>query len=264
MTFLEQLAQSRRRLAEFGRGIAFLGPWIGQTDRHRRDDARRVRPHHVDLAREKHRFLDRMRHQHDGLAGALPDLEQECAHLLAGDGVERAERLVHHQHFGIERERARDRDPLAHAAGELRGALRCRILEPDQAQHVARAGADRILRGALVGDLHQDRNVVDRILPGHQGCFLEHQSDPALAHGLGRREPAQPHLAFGRRQQAGENLQQRALATAGGTDERNEAPFRDVEADVVENAVAPSAGGEVDADAGRRDVGRRAHGRVRQ
>ena len=42
---------------------------------------------------------------------------------VAGHGVERAERLVHQQHVGFLGQRARQRDPLAHAAGELVGAL---------------------------------------------------------------------------------------------------------------------------------------------
>ena len=49
----------------------------------------------------------------------LPDREQLEVEPLARHLVERAERLVHQQEGGLERERARDRDALLHAAGEL-------------------------------------------------------------------------------------------------------------------------------------------------
>ena len=50
------------------------------------------------------------------LARLAPDLEQLGLHELAGLGVERGERLVHQQHFGIGRQRAREIDALLHAA----------------------------------------------------------------------------------------------------------------------------------------------------
>ena len=61
---------------------------------------------------------------------------------VARHRVERAEGLVHQQHVGLLRERARDRDALAHAAGELVGpALRERLEmhEPQQLERLRRA-----------------------------------------------------------------------------------------------------------------------------
>ena len=62
-----------------------------------------------------------------------PDLE---LHLLAQLLVERAERLVHQHELRLEHERARDRDPLLLAAGELR---RPAAAEPAELHHVERA-----------------------------------------------------------------------------------------------------------------------------
>ena len=52
--------------------------------------------------------------------------------LLAGDGVERAERLVEQQHVRIERERARDADPLLHAAGQFVRIMVGEAVESDE------------------------------------------------------------------------------------------------------------------------------------
>ena len=53
------------------------------------------------------------------------------------DRVERAERLVHQQHVGIVDQGAADRDPLAHAAGQLVRPLVLEAVEPDLLRQVA-------------------------------------------------------------------------------------------------------------------------------
>ena len=63
------------------------------------------RPPSTCTSRERDGLIDRMGDQHHRLAGALPDIEQTLPHFFAGYRVERAERLVHQQDFGIERER---------------------------------------------------------------------------------------------------------------------------------------------------------------
>ena len=65
---------------------------------------------------------------------ALDPLELEL-HLLAELEVERAERLVEQQHLGLVDDRARERDPLALAAGELDRLARS---EAGEAHHLER------------------------------------------------------------------------------------------------------------------------------
>ncbi len=52
-------------------------------------------------------------------AAHAPDTLQLHVHLLARDRIERAERLVHEQDGWRHDQRARDRDPLLHAARKL-------------------------------------------------------------------------------------------------------------------------------------------------
>ena len=65
-----------------------------------------------------------------------PDPLQLEVEPLAGHLVERAERLVEQQHLRLDHERTGDRDPLAHAAGELRRPGLLEALEPDQLDEV--------------------------------------------------------------------------------------------------------------------------------
>ena len=61
--------------------------------------------------------------------------------LALHDDVERSRRLVDHDQLGLERERHRDHDALAHAAGELVRVARARAtVDADELEQVARAG----------------------------------------------------------------------------------------------------------------------------
>ena len=123
--------------------------------------------HHDDSGREEHRLGDRVRDEEDGAARLRPDPQQLPVQPLARHLVERAERLVHQEQRGRERERARDRDPLLHPAGEL---PRVAFLEAGQLDEL-----DHLL----------DARVAPRAVPpGH----LERQSDVA-----GDRAPVVEH-----------------------------------------------------------------------
>ena len=81
----------------------------------------------------------------DRLAGLLPDPVQVVVELIARDGVEGGERLIHEQQLELLGERAGQRTALAHAAREL---MRPVIGEVDQPDHGEQA-VDRLV--ALVG-----------------------------------------------------------------------------------------------------------------
>src|SRR5258708_5009776 len=68
--------------------------------------------HDGDARGELQRLLHVVRHEHDGLAALAMDARDLRLQRVAGDRIERAERLVHEQDIGIRRERAGDADPL--------------------------------------------------------------------------------------------------------------------------------------------------------
>ncbi len=75
-----------------------------------------------------------------------PQIEQVGAQGLGGQHVERRERLVHQQHRRMHHQRAREADPLAHAARQL---LRIGALEAVEADQVD--GRQRALRCRSAG-----------------------------------------------------------------------------------------------------------------
>ena len=83
---------------------------------------------------EEDRFVDLVGDEQDGLAPLLPDAHQLGLHDLAGLRIERGERLVHQQDFGIDRERAGEIDALAHAAGELARIIVLEAFKADEPQ----------------------------------------------------------------------------------------------------------------------------------
>ena len=79
----------------------------------------------------------------DGRPGLLPDPKELEVEPLPGHLVERAERLVHQEDRGLERERARDGDPLLHASRQLPGIPALEAGELDERQHLPRSRRPR-------------------------------------------------------------------------------------------------------------------------
>ena len=88
---------------------------------------------------------------------ARPERLELVVQQVARHRVERAERLVHQQHVGVLRERAGERDALAHAARELVRALvakspRCTISSSSLAPRAALVARD-------AGELQRELDV---------------------------------------------------------------------------------------------------------
>ena len=75
--------------------------------------------HDRDHGGEAQRLLDVVGHEHDGFPGRPVDARELGLQRVAGDRVDRGERLVHQQQFGVGGERAGDADPLLLAARKL-------------------------------------------------------------------------------------------------------------------------------------------------
>ena len=83
-------------------------------------DPARPRAHDDHARRQEDRLRDRVGDEARSCVPVRsPDPQDLLVHPLAGHLVERAERLVHEQDRGLERERPGDRDALLHAARQL-------------------------------------------------------------------------------------------------------------------------------------------------
>ena len=87
------------------------------------------------LAAEFERFAHIVGDEHNGFTQPLLQIEQLLLQFGANQRIERGKRLVHQQNIGVGRQRAREADALAHAAGERIGiaffmAAQAHFVEP--------------------------------------------------------------------------------------------------------------------------------------
>ena len=160
--------------------------------------------------------------------------------------VERARRLVEHEHLRARGERAREADPLLLAAGDGVGARADdRLVALRPADHVVVDA--RQLGGAfdgLVVDVAEEADVVgDRRV--QQARFLRHVGDlpvPVLARELlggDAVDQIAPRVGLAQLQQ---QLDERRLARAGRADDADHLAAGDVEADVREHRALGAVG----------------------
>ena len=166
------------------------------------------------------------------------EFEHQRHHLLAGRVVEAAGRLVREQQRRLLHEGPRQRHALLLAARQHPRIVRQPLPQPDALEHLPglRAGI------ALTAQLQRQHHVLQRRQVGQQLEALEHEAQVRAAQRgaavLVEREhvlPTQPHRAFGRRVQAREDGQQRALARARGADDGDRLPGLQLEIDVMQN-----------------------------
>src|SRR5690242_21828227 len=112
-----------------------------------------------------------MRDEHDRRPSLLPDRKQLLLHDASRLRIEGAERFIHEQNVRRDRQRARDRGALLHAAGELAriGVLEAREL--NQIDVVPRTLAPLLARDADVLEAIED--VAQHCLPWKQAEVLE-------------------------------------------------------------------------------------------
>ena len=196
--------------------------------------------HDDDAVAEEDRLADAVGDQQNGFPAGHPDALQFAVHALAGESIERAERLIHQQHFRIAREAAHDRRALLHPAAEL---VRIFVLETgesgDRQIFAHRAFARRAIAAA---DLQGEDDVLPHGHPRQQRRVLEHDADGAGR--AGDRLVSERHLARVGRVEAGEQPQHRALAAARRADDGDElaVPHRQVHVVERDDGVAGDRG----------------------
>ena len=158
-----------------------------------------------------------------GLAVALPQLKQHDVHVVARNRIERAEWLIHQEDAGIADERAAERDPLSHAAGELARPFAHGVIEPDEPQKVHRPA--HISRTIAAHDLNRKKNVLQGRFPGQQGRTWN--TMPISARGCVITVPPARILPSVTALKTGDHHQQGAFAAATGSEQADEFAFLD-------------------------------------
>ena len=189
-----------------------------------------MRRHHHHPVREIDRLGDVVGHVDHGLPGLAPHVGQQPLHVVAGERIERGERLVHQQHGRIVGERAGDRDALLHAAREMVRIGLDELVELDELELAAR---DLLALG--LGDplhLQPEGHVAERGAPGKQlREVLEH--DAAIHAVAGDRRAADADLARARPQKPAMMLSSVVLPQPDG-------PTRQTNSDCSISKLTPS------------------------
>ena len=179
-----------------------------------------------------------------------PALEQAVHVLLdraLGLGVERAGRLVEHQHRRLVVERAGDRDPLRLAAGQPQPGV---------------ADAGRVAERQRLDELRRVRDLAPPTArarrpasPRRARCWPRSCRRTGTRPGARTRSggaarrvveladvvAVEQHRALGRDEQSGQAPHERRLAGAGAADERDRRARRDVERDVGDHGAVAVA-----------------------
>ncbi len=187
--------------------------------------------HHHDAVGEIHRLFDAMGDEENraGIGPGQPD--QFLLHQDSGLGVERAERLVHQQHVGIDCIGARNGHPLLQAARQLMGIGIGVILEAHQLQEMLDA-ANSFAASDLPA-FEAEADVLAHGLPGKQRELLKHHG--AIRAGCKDRALSHEHAAGGREVEPGGHAQHRRLAAAGWADNGHELPVVNRQGHIVDS-----------------------------
>src|SRR5205807_9476367 len=203
---------------EFGRAFHRKGAWPRQLDGDALPQPTRPAREDEHTVGQKHRLVDLVGDEQDRLAASFPDAHELRLHDLAGLRVERRERLVHQQDLWVDRQRAREIDPLAHAARELARMVIFESLEADELQELQ--GALPFDRTDAARDLPPDDRVCEHRAPRQEIVGLKHET--AVAARTADRAPVEPDLTGACRLEARDDAQKSGLATTGRADDGKE------------------------------------------
>ena len=181
-----------------------------------------------DLVGDVDRLLDRVGDEDHRLLLVREKAQEILLELAPVLLVDRGERLVHEQDLGVDRERPGESDALAHAARQL---VRIFVLGAEQAD------LGDVLAGDLLAlllrhmaQLEAECDVAQDRGPGQQREILEHES--SLGAWARNRPAVDQHLALGRLEQAGDDLERGRLAAAGRPQQGRQLTAWKVEVDV--------------------------------
>ena len=116
---------------------------------------------HADALGQRGGVLEVVGDEQDGDAEPSEEVVQLRPDVGLGVGVERGERLVEQQHVRVARERARERDPLALAAGEIRRPGSFQVPDREPVEVLVGRVALRVFDVLADGQVREERVVLE-------------------------------------------------------------------------------------------------------
>ena len=186
--------------------------------------------HDGDPVGDRHRLLLVVRDIDGGDPESFLKLSDFVAHLHAQSGIEVRQRLVEQQYARPEDDRARQRDALLLAAGELVRLLALVAAEPHELQNFADGTRD--LRPRVFLDAKPIGHVLEYGEMREQRIVLKNEPDVAFVGHEVRDVPfAHGDGAGIRLLEARDHPQRRGLAASGWSEQRQKLARRDRDAD---------------------------------
>ena len=193
---------------------------------------------HQDPVREMNGLFDVMGHEHDGMALFRQDPEQLVAHAQVQERVEGGKRLVHVQDLGLHHERARELRPFQHAARQLVRIARLESFQPDHGRIVV---GERLALAVHAAVEPEHQVLLDRE-PGKHRAMLRDQdalgAGPDALRAIDRDEPLVRAL------ESRDDIEQRRFSAARRTDDRDQLPVVDAEAEPLQDRKRALVRGE--------------------
>src|SRR6266516_3081211 len=195
-----------------------------------RADAPRTRGKQDHAVAETNGLTYVVRDEQDRLAAGLPNTLDVTIELLARHCIEGRQRLIHEEDARVRCQRARERGPLLHPAGELVHVGIRELLEPDELQMIQR-DLPSLLGREFRFELQPEQHVPHHRQPGKQRRLLKHDeavSSWALDHLIVRQ-----HTAPVRFREPGDDVQQRRFSATAGPYKANKLALGHVERDII-------------------------------
>ena len=168
----------------------------------------------------------------EGGVDLLPELDDLRAHLVAELGVQVGEGLIHQKDLGVPDDGPADGDALPLAAGEGLGPPVQVLGDVQDLRGLPHLAVDLLLGGLL--QLQGEGHVLIDGHVGVEGVVLEDHGDvPVLGGHVVHHLAVDGQLAAADLLQARDHPQGGGLAAAGGTDQNDELPVRDLQVEVV-------------------------------
>src|SRR5262249_54475047 len=148
------------------------------VDMHDRVDQTWSRRHHNDAVRQENGLRNAVGHKQDSKRILLPYPLQIEVHLVARQGIEGAERLVHEEQPWPVHESATDQDARPHAPGKLERILVLESAKTDRREQLFRARQIDVPIKSACLDL--DHDVAEAVAPVKKNGVLKDDAQIGL------------------------------------------------------------------------------------
>ncbi|MNC43862.1 hypothetical protein D3C75_927450 [compost metagenome] len=191
-----------------------------------------MRRQHEHAVRKKNRLGNAVGYKDYGALHFAPHGQQLLIQTLAGEFIQRGERFIHQQDFRFHRQRSGDGHPLLHSSAELPRIFVCEAL---QAYEIQQFQCFILTDGFLhAHQFQRQRYIMLHLPPVIKDRTLEHDTVLLGQTGFTRTFAGYSDVPAGWCQKICHQSEQCSFAAAGRAEQRDELPFGDIQAHLMQ------------------------------